>query len=572
MTATGALAAEPRAAGDDTAIEPVLVERSLAQQQTLTAVEQFAALHDSPLRPANASRYAALLPARSPADGEQYAFEVDLDRCSGCKSCVTACHSLNGLAPGETWRDVGLLHGGTDELPVLQHVTAACHHCLEPACLSACPVKAYEKDPRTGIVKHLDDQCIGCQYCIFACPYDVPKYNRQLGIVRKCDMCSTRLAAGEPPACVQACPTAAIRITLVRRQEIIEGCETGVFLPGAPDSGLTLPTTHYKTRRAFPRNLLPADYHSIKPERAHWPLVLMLVLTQLAVGAFAVGFVLDRFAGNPLAVDAARVHAVSSLAFGALALAVSVLHLGRPLYAFRAVLGLRTSWLSREILAFSLFAPLAAAYAAALWLAPTQTASGTTVHDVLGATVVASGLCGVIFSIKVYQCTGRSFWNGVSTSLKFLLTTLLLGIATVLLTSAVTSASSPPSLPHAQTPHDFILLYGLIAASAVKLLTELAFFLHLGDRRNNPAKRSALLMAGPLRSITRSRFALGVVGGLWAPAYLLLSGPSAAAGDAGYRVVAAAVAFVALVLGELLERYLFFAAVVPPKMPGRFAA
>ena len=64
MAATGALAAGPRFAGDDdTAVEPVLVEQSLAQQQTLTAVEQFAALHDSPLRPAGASRYAALLPA-----------------------------------------------------------------------------------------------------------------------------------------------------------------------------------------------------------------------------------------------------------------------------------------------------------------------------------------------------------------------------------------------------------------------------------------------------------------------------------------------------------------------------
>ena len=60
------------------------------------------------------------------------------------------------------------------ELPVLQHVTTACHHCLDPACLNACPVDAYEKDPVTGIVRHLDDQCFGCQYCTLACPYDAP--------------------------------------------------------------------------------------------------------------------------------------------------------------------------------------------------------------------------------------------------------------------------------------------------------------------------------------------------------------------------------------------------------------
>ncbi|MEZ6126844.1 MAG: 4Fe-4S dicluster domain-containing protein [Planctomycetaceae bacterium] len=110
---------------------------------------------------------------------------MDLDRCSGCKACVVACHSLNGLDEKETWRDVGLLIGGTRNQPVMQHVTTACHHCLEPGCMEACPVDAYEKDPVTGIVRHLDDQCFGCQYCTLACPYDVPKYHSGKGIVRK---------------------------------------------------------------------------------------------------------------------------------------------------------------------------------------------------------------------------------------------------------------------------------------------------------------------------------------------------------------------------------------------------
>lgn len=154
-----------------------LLAELLVDQQRLTAVDEFARWHSGQEHPTVAERYRDLIPVGLPGRGEQFAFEVDLDSCSGCKACVTACHNLNGLEPHETWRNVGLPHGGTSQLPVLQHVTSACHHCLEPACLQGCPVEAYEKDPLTGIVRHLDDQCIGCQYCILKCPYDVGDTN-----------------------------------------------------------------------------------------------------------------------------------------------------------------------------------------------------------------------------------------------------------------------------------------------------------------------------------------------------------------------------------------------------------
>src|SRR5262245_44953052 len=117
------------------------IDHWLAQQQDLTAVERFAQKHQS----TDTGTYRALVPLRAPAAGEQYAFEVDLDRCTGCKACVTACHSLNGLDGDESWRAVGMLHGDSRR----QTVTAACHHCLEPACMNGCPAKAYTKDPVT---------------------------------------------------------------------------------------------------------------------------------------------------------------------------------------------------------------------------------------------------------------------------------------------------------------------------------------------------------------------------------------------------------------------------------------
>ena len=218
------------------------------------------------------------------AVGQQYAFEVDLDACTGCKACVTGCHTMNGLDEGELWRTVGLLHGGSALAPVQQTVTTSCHHCLEPACMIGCPAEAYEKDPRTGIVRHLADHCIGCQYCTFTCPYDAPKYNRERGIVRKCDMCETRLAIGVAPACVQACPNEAIKIGIVDREALVDESASSAFLPGAAGAGHTVPTTHYATARPVPRNLLPADWYAVSPEKPHGPLVVMLVLTQLSAG------------------------------------------------------------------------------------------------------------------------------------------------------------------------------------------------------------------------------------------------------------------------------------------------
>ena len=241
-----------------------LVDALLYEQQQTTAVERFAQAHAHQTEPLLSDHYRDLIPLSAPRPGEQYAFEVDLDVCSGCKACVAACHNLNGLDEAEHWRSVGLLHGGSEAQPVMQHVTTACHHCVEPACMHGCPVLAYDKDPITGIVRHLDDQCIGCQYCVLMCPYDVPQYSSSKGIVRKCDMCHDRLAVGEAPACVQSCPNEAIRITTVNIEKVIQESESNQFLPTAPEPGITLPTTNYKTAKPLPRNLLPADSRSCR--------------------------------------------------------------------------------------------------------------------------------------------------------------------------------------------------------------------------------------------------------------------------------------------------------------------
>lgn len=564
-------------------IGPGLIDSYLRVQSDLTAVERFAQFHDDPASPHVARSYKSLIPATPPASGEQYAFEVDLDLCSGCKACVTACHNLNGLDEGEAFRNVGLLLGGTTVLPVLQHVTTACHHCLDPACLSCCPVRAYTKNPETGIVKHLDDQCIGCQYCVFACPYDVPKYHKGLGIVRKCDMCSERLASSEAPACVQACPQAAIKITVVRRVDIVANCETNQFLPGAPEPSLTLPTTTYKTRRQLPRNLLPADYYSVRPEHAHLSLVVMLVLTQLSVGAFLIQWLL-RISGADAVIPASRgAQAASALAFGLLALGASTLHLGRPWYAFRALLGLTSSWLSREILAFGLFALFAALAAGATLLNAAGYSVSDDAVDRLTAAVSAIGLAAVACSVMVYQCTRREFWNGLDTGMRFFLTTLLLGLATTVVVSLAAVGFAPGVGQRILSAYGRLLCEALMAVTLAKLLFEASALRHLWDPRNTSLKRSAILLSGELAPVFNARWILGVVGGIALPWVLLQVGSvlgsaaptafaeiaaRATAGARALLALAGAAMLGVLIVGELLERYLFFAAVVPPRMPG----
>jgi Fe-S-cluster-containing dehydrogenase component/DMSO reductase anchor subunit len=540
-----------------------LIDAALADQADLSAVERFADRHDAGLI-AGSGRWRDLLPAAPPGPGQQYAFEVDLDSCTGCKACVTACRSLNGLDEDESWRTVGLLQGGSGGQSLIQNVTAACHHCLNPACLNGCPVDAYEKDPVTGIVRHLDDQCIGCSYCTFTCPYDVPRYNPARGIVRKCDMCAGRLQEGEPPACVQACPNAAITIAVVDKVEAVaRAVAEGALVPGAAPSGLTIPATRYHSRRGLPGDLAPAGRFASRPSHHHPPLAFMLVLTQLSVGAFAADLVLRATAPGPVAGTLRPANAAVALVLGLLALGASVLHLGRPAYAWRAVIGLRHSWLSREIVAFSAFAGLAVAYAGAL----AADAATPGWRDLLGLLVAGSGAVGVACSVMVYGVTGRAWWSARRTGVRFVLTAVVCGLATSLAVALVTAAVRGRTETGVVAGDVGVpLALGLAAAVGAKLAWE-ARLAASGHRAGSDIADSTRLLTGPaLAALVRWRFGLGFAGGVLVP--LVLAGLAAADDpSAPACAVLATVTALATAAGELCERTAFFKAVTSPGMP-----
>lgn len=550
-----------------------LIDDLLAEQQSLTAVARFSQKRARTQTPAQARYYRDLIPLTRPAAGAQYAFAVDLDACTGCKACVNACHSLNGLDQDEIWRTAGVLVGGTIERPYQQTVTTACHHCAEPACLLGCPVAAYEKDAATGIVRHLDDQCIGCQYCILKCPYDVPKYSHARGIVRKCDMCYARLAANEAPACVQACPSGAITIDIVSASEIQAETQPGTELvPGAFDPSYTRPTTRYLTRKPIPANAAPGDYAQLRLDSPHWPLIWMLVLVQLAAGLFvclacACALPAQRFASiaPPVALSGfVTLHA---------GLVASIFHLGQPRKAWRVFLGLRSSWMSREILVFALFAAASAAAAltSLFYLAPTHAfvsrARAIPIDEIASATplltIVAAiiGVSGIFCSAMIYVDTRRAAWNGLITFPKFFGTTLLLGaggFAAVCGWIAVFNGSAVPTF--ARDASIFAALFNVLYAAwdALVLLRALR-------DSERPLHRVAQIVWKFLRRHVAIR--VGLLCSATIAGVIAIFSNNNVTGAAAATVCASSI-----FIGAIIERYCYFTAADAPRMPGRIAS
>lgn len=142
---------------------------------------------------------------------QQLALRIDLERCTGCKSCEAACKQVNGLGPHEFRNKVMWL--ASPSAPTLDFLTVTCQQCERPACVRACPVapKALSKDPVTGVVRVNESSCTGCGECLLACPYGAMGYDPVGHHAVKCDLCAPRRERGLGPACASVCPTSAIQ-------------------------------------------------------------------------------------------------------------------------------------------------------------------------------------------------------------------------------------------------------------------------------------------------------------------------------------------------------------------------
>jgi formate dehydrogenase iron-sulfur subunit len=150
---------------------------------------------------------------------------IDTTKCIGCRACQVACKSWNDLKGektvfSETWSNPRFLSSNQYNRIIFREIarpdgqvewhfiSRRCMHCNDPACASVCPVGALEK-MREGPVVYDDGKCIGCRYCMMACPFQIPKFEwgSAVPLVRKCDFCVERQAIGLAPSCVTTCPT-----------------------------------------------------------------------------------------------------------------------------------------------------------------------------------------------------------------------------------------------------------------------------------------------------------------------------------------------------------------------------
>ncbi len=282
---------------------------------------------------------------------EKSIFIFDQNKCVGCHACMVACMNENGFQFSNQWRTIH--HSNEYHLPQLPlfYLSLACNHCDDAPCLKNCPALAYSRDENTGAVIHDPEKCIGCKYCTWACPYDAPKFNSQKGIIEKCTFCNHRIENNLNPACANACPTGALDFSIQEftREESNESSP----VPVKVGSKIKITAARKETAPEIDLNLFKNQPDNFKNEikaqkinaKKEWPLLVFTLITTTLVSLFISG-----------KTESFNIYSkLVYLSFAFIAFIFSTLHLGKKIKSWRSLINIKNSWLSKEILAFTLF-------------------------------------------------------------------------------------------------------------------------------------------------------------------------------------------------------------------------
>ena len=295
-------------------------------------------------------------------------FIFDANKCTGCGACRVACTIENGLAPDVSWRRIETFNPQRRAVAPVFHLSLACNHCATAACMNACPALAYHRDGPTGAVLLDSSLCIGCGYCAWACPYDAPVFDESAGVMTKCTWCADRLAAGLKPACASHCPTGALDFAPLgpsERMSTMVGLTPTLLQPSlhviplAPGRMQPQMTAAGDDTDTWPGG--PA-YDSAAPAQSPGASAVISLSHEWPLAAFTFGAALLVAVVTAAAAGAYRLSPWTFVLAAAALMSVAALHLGRKERAWRAVLNVRRSWLSREVALVSLFIALAASW------------------------------------------------------------------------------------------------------------------------------------------------------------------------------------------------------------------
>jgi Fe-S-cluster-containing dehydrogenase component len=275
-------------------------------------------------------------------------FIYNQNNCVNCGACSAACILENGW----TIRPRSVITFNSDvnlSLPVI-NLSLACNHCETAACLEGCPTSAFSRDSTTGSIILNEEKCIGCKYCLWNCPYDAPKYDREKRVIGKCNLCYTGLIEGKMPACSTGCPTGALNFGEIPDQ--YEKVSLSWFPDKDMNPSISFVGSHTSTPvRIIPDKIFDQDYNKSIQKKLNidgeWSLVIFSFLTTISVAIVLSSLIKGNFPDKFLFL--------SILLF---AFVFSLFHLGKKIRAWRSLTNIRKSPLSREIAMLLIFSGL----------------------------------------------------------------------------------------------------------------------------------------------------------------------------------------------------------------------